>query len=138
MILVDASVWIDFLNAKATLQTDALRHLLRLRKHLAIGDLPLIEVLQGARSDRAARDRQDWLSSFTPIDIVGHRVAIEAARNYRELRAKGITVRKTIDALIATRCILDGLPLLYSDRDFDPFVEHLGLRSAMALITGPH
>ena len=68
---------------------------------------------------------------FELRNICDHRVAIEAACNYRALRSRGITVRKTIDTLIATRCILDGLPLLYSDRDFDPFVEHLGLRSAL-------
>lgn len=76
------------------------------------------------------------MSSFDFLVISSHDVAIEAARNYRRLRAVGATIRKTIDTLIATRCILDDLPLLYRDRDFDPFVQHLGLRSAMTISTG--
>ena len=91
-----------------------------------------MEVLQGTRDEAASRAAQAHLASFATVQIGDHRIAIEAARNYRFLRGKAITVRKTIDTLIATRCILDGLPLLYGDRDYAPFVEHLGLRSAMA------
>ena len=91
----------------------------------------LTEVLQGCTSERRFDQTLELLSDLDLIEIGGREVAIEAARNFRRLRAKGITVRKTIDTLIATRCILDELKLLYSDRDFDPFVEHLGLTSAL-------
>lgn len=91
----------------------------------------LTEVLQGCNTDAEFNQLRAELLSFTILEMVDEVVAIEAARNYRILRGKGITVRKTIDTLIATRCILDRLPLLYSDRDFDPFVEHLGLVSAL-------
>jgi len=97
---------------------------------LAIGDLMLTEVLQGFTRDREFRQASNLLATFTQIDIAGRNIALKAAQNYRTLRAKGVTVRKTIDTLIATRCIEDGFPLLYSDRDFDPFVEHLGMRVA--------
>jgi predicted nucleic acid-binding protein len=71
------------------------------------------------------------MMSLVIVDIGGREVAVQAARNFRALRALGVTVRKTIDTIIATRCIESRLPLLYSDRDFDPFVAHLGLRSAL-------
>jgi predicted nucleic acid-binding protein len=87
-------------------------------------------VLQGTDSERAFQTALMVLRSVEIVDVGGADVAIQAARNYRLLRAKGITVRKTIDTLIATRCIMDEHELLHSDRDFDPFVEHLGLRLA--------
>ena len=87
----------------------------------------LTEVLQGFTNDRDFRQASILLATLTQIDIAGRDIALKAAQNYRTLRVKGVTIRKTIDTLIATRCIEDGLPLLYSDRDFDPFVEHLGL-----------
>ena len=99
---------------------------------LTVGDIVLTEVLQGFDTER---DFGIALKLFETLDIVevgGARTAIEAARNFRRLRAKGITVRKTIDTLIATHCILNGTRLLYSDRDFDPFVEHLGLKPERA------
>ncbi|MCP3736567.1 PIN domain nuclease [Sphingomonas sp. RP10(2022)] len=131
MILVDSSVWIDKLAHRRTLQTEALEALILAEQNIGVGDLMLVEVLQGTRSDRANRDAQAYLAEFDLVQISDHRVAVEAARHYRHLRNLGITIRKTIDTLIATRCILDRLPLLYSDRDFDPFVQHLGLRSAL-------
>lgn len=130
MILVDSSVWIDYFRGVTTLESERLDTLLG-REMLAIGDVILTEVLQGFSTDRDFDQALALLRSFEPIDIGGHDVAIAAARHYRALRAIGVTVRKTIDTLIATRCILDGLPLLFSDRDFDPFVRHRGLRSAM-------
>lgn len=136
LILVDSSVWIDWITERDTIQARALTKALDDDKSLAIGDLVLAEVLQGARSEHAAEEARQLLSEFVPVVVSGHQVAIEAARNYRLLRSKGIAVRKTIDTLIATRCILDGLPLLYSDRDFDPFVAHCGLRSALDLLSG--
>ena len=98
---------------------------------IATGDLILTEVLQGFGSDRDFNQARKLLTSLIIVNLAGQEIAIQAARNFRALRALGITVRKTIDAVIATRCIETGLALLYNDRDFDPFVEHLGLRSAL-------
>jgi len=131
MILVDSSVWIDFLRAIQTPATDRLSVLLD-QQRIATGDLILIEVLQGAGSERDFNFILRLFATLPAVDIGGSEIAVAAARNYRALRARGITVRKTIDSLIATRCIIDGYSLLYSDRDFDPFVAHLGLRSASA------
>lgn len=136
MILVDSSVWIDRLVDRDTPQTNELLQLLLAEQEIALGDLMLVEVLQGARDQRHLEKVRAILSAFPLVQISDPRVAVEAAHNYQRLRAKGITVRKTIDTLIATRCIMDGIPLLYSDRDFDPFVAHLGLQSAMALGSG--
>ena len=130
MILVDSSVWIDYFRGTATPEADKLDALLG-TEPVATGDLMLTEVLQGFVSDRDFNQAKKLLSALTIVEMVGQDIAIQAARNFRTLRARGITVRKTIDTLIATRCIESGLVLLYSDRDFDPFVEHLGLRSAM-------
>lgn len=130
MILVDSSVWIDYFRGTATPEAEKLDALLG-TEPVATGDLMLAEILQGFVSDRDFNQAKKLLSSVTIVEMVGQDIAIQAARNFRTLRARGITVRKTIDTLIATRCIESGLILLYSDRDFDPFVEHLGLRSAM-------
>lgn len=131
MILVDSSVWIDYFRGVVTPQSDRLDGLLG-REGLATGDVVLTEVLQGFSSDRDFNQALRLLSSLTLVQIGGEDIALQAARNFRTLRARGVTVRKTIDTLIATRCIQDGHALLYSDRDFDSFVEHLGLQSAMA------
>ncbi len=131
MILVDSSVWIDYFRGLDTPQVERLDAALG-AEPVAIGDLMLAEVLQGFTDDRDFDLALDLLDALDHIDIAGHAIAVEAARHFRTLRAKGVTVRKTIDTLIATRCLHDGLPLLYSDRDFDPFVEHLGLKDAMA------
>ena len=132
IVLVDSSIWIDLFRDRATAGTAALASLIN-RRRVAIGDLILTEVLQGfARESDFERARQTLLLA-APLTIADDVVALQAARHYRTLRARGITIRKTIDTLIATRCILDRIPLLYSDRDFDPFVQHLGLRSAMDL-----
>lgn len=131
-VIVDTSVWIDLFANRDTLQTRALREITARADRLLVGDLVLTEVLQGTR-DRSDFERKlARLTLFDRISVVSEPIAIEAARNYQKLRALGITIRKTIDTLIATRCIIDDIPLLYSDRDFDPFVERLGLRSAMA------
>ncbi|AJA09649.1 MULTISPECIES: PIN domain nuclease [Sphingopyxis] len=131
MILVDSSVWINYFRGDATPQTERLDALLG-AEPLLTGDIILAEVLQGFTSDRAFNVALRLMGSLDQIDIGGRDVAIQAARNFQTLRGKRITVRKTIDTLIATRCIEDGLSLLYSDRDFEPFVEHLGLASAMS------
>ncbi len=136
MIIVDSSVWIDKLIHRTTLQTQRLEELIVAELDIGVGDLVMMEVLQGVRGERPYRATQSYLAQFDRVQVSDWRVAEAAARNYRLLRDRGITIRKTIDTLIATRCILDRLPLLYSDRDFDPFVQHLGLRSAMDLPTG--
>lgn len=131
MILVDSSVWIDYFRGVSTRQTDRLDALLG-AEPLAIGDVILAEVLQGFIHERAFNQALALLTSLTLVEVGGQEIAIQAARNFRTLRVHGVTVRKTIDTLIATRCIERGHLLLYSDRDFEPFVEHLGLRSALA------
>lgn len=135
MILVDSSVWIDYFNGIANPQTDRLDGLLGLEP-VAIGDIILTEVLQGFADDRAFEQARQALEALELIEIAGPVIALHAACNYRRLRAKGITIRKTIDTLIATRCIHDGIRLLYADRDFDPFVAHLGLATASLGRTG--
>mgnify|MGYP001123041272 FL=1 len=130
MILVDSSVWIDYFRGAATPQTDKLDALLG-TEPVATGDLILTEVLQGFVSDRDFNQARKLLDSLDIIDLGGRDIAIQAARNFRVLRGLGVTVRKTIDTIIATRCIESRLTLLYSDRDFDPFVTHLGLSSAL-------
>lgn len=132
MILVDSSVWIDHFRDKVTPQTQRLSELLGVVE-LAIGDLNLAEVLQGCDRDNDFREVSRLLATLGQIEIGGFALATEAARNFRRLRRIGITVRKTIDTLIATRCIVDGHALLFADRDFDPFVEHVGLIDAMSL-----
>ena len=131
MILVDSSVWIDYFRGTITPQTERLDALLG-SEPLAVGDLILTEVLQGFTNDRDFNQARKLLISLEVVEIGGKEVAIHAARNFRSLRMLGVAVRKTIDTLIATCCIESKFALLYSDRDFDPFVEHLGLRSAMS------
>jgi len=130
VILVDSSVWIDFFRGMITPQTERLDGLLG-SEPLVVGDLILAEVLQGFGSERDFNQARKLLTALDVVDLGGQDIAIQAARNFRTLRAKGLTIRKTIDTLIATRCIESDYSLLFSDRDFEPFVEHLGLRSAM-------
>ena len=130
MILVDSSVWIDFFRGTPTAEAERLDSLLG-TEPVATGDLVLTEVLQGFGNEQEFNQAKKLLTSLVVIDLGGREVAIQAAKNFRVLRTLGITVRKTIDTVIATRCIESGFTLLFSDRDFDPFVQHLGLRSAM-------
>ena len=127
MILVDSSVWIDYFRGTATPQADRLDELLG-SEPLAIGDLILTEVLQGFVTEREFNDARKMLLTLDMVVLCGLDVAVEAAKNYRKLKSLGVTVRKTIDTVIATRCILSGHVLLHSDRDFDAFEQHLGLR----------
>ncbi|HQR03588.1 MAG: PIN domain nuclease [Proteobacteria bacterium] len=129
MILVDSSVWIDYFRGEETPQVELLDGMFG-RTPLAVGDLIVAEVLQGVQDDREFNAVRKALDAFTQIDLCGHDIAVKAAKNYRMLRARGITVRKTIDVIIATRCIEDGITLLHSDKDFNSFHEHLGLRVA--------
>lgn len=132
MILVDSSVWIDYFRSAATPQVALLDSLFG-RSPLAVGDLIAAEVLQGVRDEREFKLVKRTLEAFEHIDLVGYELAIKASENYRALRAMGISIRKTADTLIATRCIEDGLTLLHADKDFVPFSRHLGLRVAYSV-----
>lgn len=128
MILVDSGVWIDYFRGKNSAHTEKLDSLLG-RELLAIGDLMLTEVLQGFVADRDFNEARAMLAQFDVVQLGGLEIAVQAARNFRALRKLGITVRKTIDTIIATRCIESGYELLHNDRDFLPFAQHLGLRA---------
>jgi predicted nucleic acid-binding protein len=130
VILVDSSVWIDYFRGTLTVQTKRLDALLG-SEPLAVGDLVLTEVLQGFNSERDFNQVRKLLTSLEVVEIGGREIAIQAARHFRTLRLFGVTVRKTINTLIATFCVEKNYALLYSDRDFEPFVEYLGMRSAM-------
>ena len=127
MILVDSSVWIDHLNDTATGAVHRLRELIPARP-LLVGDLILCEVLQGLRSEREARRVERALRRFATVPLLDPDLAVTAAANYRSLRAKGITIRKTVDLIIGTFCIERGHALLHDDRDFEPMVRFLGLQ----------
>jgi predicted nucleic acid-binding protein len=129
VILVDSSVWVDYFRGVDTAETDKLDTLLGVEQ-IMTGDLILTEVLQGFISEREFNQGRKLLASLPTIPLIGEEIAVQAARNFRMFRTRGITIRKTIDTLIATSCIEKEISLLYSDRDFDPFVQHLGLRSA--------
>ncbi len=129
MVLIDSSVWIDFFNGIENAETDKLNEILGLEE-VVIGDLILAEVLQGFRSDADYKAAKNVLTSLTVHDLIGKELAIKSANNFRKLRKKGITIRKTADVIIATYCIENRIPLLFTDKDFAPFVKHLRLRSA--------
>ena len=127
MILVDSSVWIDFFNGRETAETNLLDDALS-TDTICIGDIVLAEVLQGFRSDKDYRVARGLLLELPIFQIMTPELALVGADNYRALRKKGITVRKSVDNWIATFCIENQLPLLFSDKDFNPFVEHLNLK----------
>lgn len=127
MLVVDSSVWIDYFNGVKNLQTDFLDTVLD-NTPIIIGDLILAEVLQGFRYDPDFEKVRRTLGKFIQESMVNPVLAVQSARNYRLLRQKGITVRKTIDSLIATYCIENDHQLLHNDSDFDGYEEHLGLR----------
>ena len=126
MIFVDSSVWIDYFNGTISSETNMLDSLLG-QTPIGLGDLVLVEVLQGFRSDSDYNTAKDLLDSFTLFELGGKELSIKSADNFRFLRKKGVTVRKTIDVVIATFCIESQLPLLHRDKDFDHFHRHLGL-----------
>jgi len=127
MILVDSSVWIDYFNGKITKQTNFLDSLLG-SEVIVIGDIILTEVLQGFQQDRDFNKAMKLLDSLIFRQMLGKEIAVKSAKNYRVLRKKGGTVRKTIDFIIATFCIANNLPLLHSDRDFHPMEKYLNLK----------
>lgn len=127
MILVDSSVWIDYFTGVESPQINKLDDCLGLRP-VAIGDLILTEVLQGFRLDKEYETAKSLFDELVLFELLGQRMAIKSAENFRALRKKGITIRKTADVIIATFCIDRKIPLLFSDKDFKPFVRHLGLQ----------
>ncbi len=127
-LLVDSSVWIDYFNGNLTSETDYLDFALG-KESILVGDVILGEVLQGFRNDRDFERALQALRLFPQVNLLGATVAIESSRRYRQLRKTGVTVRKTIDCFIATWCILNHVPLLHNDRDFDPFEQQLGLQT---------
>ena len=129
MILVDSSVWIDFFRGNDTPQVDRLDALFA-QERIGVGDLILTEVLQGFRTERDFNLARKTLETFELVALGGADVALQAAKNFRTLKAMGFTVRKTIDTIIATRCIESGYALLHADHDFEPFAAHLGLKLA--------
>lgn len=126
MIVVDSSVWIDFLNGRNASHVAALQVALG-KDEIIVGDLMLCEVLQGLETERAARQVEALLRRFDILPMAGDAIAVAAARNFRSLRRRGITVRKTIDLLIGTWCIENRRPLLHNGSDFRPMAQHLGL-----------
>lgn len=130
MILVDTSVWIDYFNGADNEYTAALDLALDART-VAIGDLIFLEILQGFRNDREFKRARTLLEMLDQYEMFGHEMVLKCAENYRDLTKKGITILTTTDVIIATFCIENQLPLLFSDRDFLPFVEKMGLRSVV-------
>lgn len=128
MILVDSSVWIDYFNGEKTRETDWLDSALG-NKPIIMGDLILAEVLQGFQSENDFRTAKDLLLDFPFMEMVGKTIAIKSAINYRFLRKKGVTVRKTIDVMIGTFCIHHNFFLLHDDSDFDPLEKYLKLKT---------
>jgi predicted nucleic acid-binding protein len=130
MVLVDSSVWIDYFNGRESAVTDKLDELLS-STIIVVGDLILAEVLQGFRRDTDYRTAKALLLDLEPRPLGGLDIAQKAASHFRSLRRRGVTVRKTVDCFIAAYCIEHRIPLLYSDRDFSPFVQHLRLQPAL-------
>ena len=127
MLLVDTSVWVDYFNGVKNPQTDHLDENMD-RTPILVGDLILAEVLQGLRSDSDFEKVRRILGKFAQVNMVDTALAVQSARNFRLLRQKGITVRKTIDSLIAAYCIENDHQLLHNDSDFDGYEKHLGLQ----------
>jgi predicted nucleic acid-binding protein len=130
VIVADSSVWIAALRGEASAQTEALRSAAE-NRNILVGDLILLEVLQGARDERHSAFLQRSMARFDTTSLLDSQLALKAAANFRHLRRLGITVRKTVDLIIATFCIENGHYLLHQDRDYTHFVRHLGLKLAV-------
>lgn len=130
MIMVDSSVWIDYFNGKDSAEVNYLDAILGI-KFIVIGDIILTEVLQGFRNDKDYQQAKKLLTSLPVYQLSNKELALKSVENYRQLRKKGITIRKTIDTIIATYCIENNIQLLFSDRDFKPFNDGMGLISAI-------
>ena len=129
MIVVDTSVWIDYFNGRDTPEVKVLDDALGIEA-VAIGDLIALEILQGFKQDKDYKIAKGLIGTLTIYDMLGGTAALKCAENYRVLRKKGITIRKTADVIIASFCIENDFTLLFADKDFQPFVKHLGLKSA--------
>jgi len=127
MIIVDSSVWIDYFNGKKTQQTDWLDSALG-STPVIMGDLILTEVLQGFQNNEEFKVAKDLFLGMPFMPMVGRAIALKSGENYRALRKRGLTPRKTIDVIIGTFCVHYQLPLLHDDKDFDPMVKFLGLK----------
>jgi len=130
VIFVDTSVWIDYFNGNINHATNMLDAAL-IDGTVAIGDIIFLEILQGFRRDKDYNSAKHTLATLDQYNMFDCSMALKCADNYRTLRKKGITIRKTTDIMIATFCIEHQFPLLFSDRDFIPFVQHLNLRSVL-------
>ncbi|MBZ0256345.1 PIN domain nuclease [bacterium] len=130
MIMVDSSVWIDYFNGASTPKTDFLDSTLG-KEPLVIGDLIQIEVLQGFQRDSDFRTAKKLLDLLPFVSMGGDVIAMESIKNFRFLRKRGVTVRKTIDVIIGSYCIFHNLYLLYEDKDFDPMAKFLKLKTVV-------
>jgi predicted nucleic acid-binding protein len=128
MVIVDTSVWIDYFNGNITPETTILDDALG-KKAVAIGDLIVLEILRGFRTDKDYNAAKKYLQPVQQYNMLTPELALKGADNYRKLRRKGVTIRKTADVIIATFCIENKFPLLYTDRDFIPFTQYLKLLS---------
>lgn len=126
MVVIDTTVWVDYFRGLSNPETEWLDIEMG-RQRLALTDLSLCELLQGLSDEATARRVQKQMLEFFLCDTGGKELAIAAAANFRALRSRGRTIRKTIDVLIATFCLRNGHSLLHRDRDFEPFEEFLGL-----------
>ncbi|MCP4266728.1 MAG: PIN domain nuclease [Candidatus Brocadiaceae bacterium] len=129
MILADTSIWIDYFNGKITNETNFLDNALA-EGNVIIGDLVILEILQGIKHDKDYTKTKKALETLEQFELFGSSMIFDCANNFRKLKKKGLTIRKTADLIIASFCIKNKIPLLFSDRDFLPFAEHLGLISA--------
>lgn len=129
MFMVDTSVWVDYFNGRLTHEVSLVQNKLG-QELVIIGDLILAETLQGFSHEKHFQQAKRLFKHFPILSLAGEKRVIQAANHYRTLRKRGVTIRKTIDILIGSYCITEGIALLYSDKDFDPMVKYLGLRSA--------
>lgn len=130
MIVADTSVWIEYFNGKNNEHTDLLDNAL-VGGLVVIGDIIFLEILQGFRDDNHYKQARSTLGTLDHYQMLGTEMVVQCAENYRSLRKRGITIRRTTDVVIATFCIKNRIPLLFQDRDFNPFVKHLKLKAAI-------
>lgn len=128
MILVDSSVWIDYFNGRITPKTDWLNSALG-NQPILVGDIILTEVLQGFQNDKDFKTAKSLLLDFPVMEMLGQELAIKSALNYRRLKKRGVTIRKTIDVIIGSFCIYNNFSLLHDDRDFYPLEKYLNLKA---------
>lgn len=130
MIVADTSVWIEYFNGKNNVHTDFLDNALA-EGLVVIGDIIFLEILQGFRDDNHYKQARSTLGTLDHYQMLGTEMVVECAKSYRSLRKRGITIRRTTDVIIATFCIKNKIPLLFQDRYFNPFVDHLKLKAVI-------